>query len=124
MKKIKLDTLWQWIDEDVEKRAWFIANLVPNSFTNTAGEVCLAREILVQYGEREDVRRNLLANFFSEGWTGKASDHYKAKLANIEKKEESETDPKVKLWINEYKQRLKESIERSQTEEERDDFWG
>jgi hypothetical protein len=123
LEKIKLDTLWQWIDEDVEKRAWFIAYLVPNFFSNEPGKVCLAREILIRYGDRKDVRSNLSANFFSGSWSGKESNHYQSKLDDIKKKKETETNPKVIFWINEYIKELQESIEKSKIDEERDCFW-
>jgi hypothetical protein len=123
LQKIKLNVLWAWVDADIEKRAWFIASLVPNNFTNAPGEVCLAREVLIKYGDREDVRRNLHANFFSEGWSGKASDHHQSRLNAILPLRASETDPKVLKWLDEYIDRRKKSIENSKTGEERDDFW-
>lgn len=122
LEKINLETLWRWVEQDMEKRPWFIAALVPNTFTNEPGGVCIAREILVRYGEREEVRRNLTANFFSEGWSGRASDHYKAKLVDVETKIKNETHPKVIRWIKEYIQRLKDSIKASEIEEEREGF--
>jgi hypothetical protein len=123
LEKIKLDTLWEWIEQDIEKRAWFIAALVPNTFSNTPGEVCLAREVLIRYGDREDVRRNLTANFYSGGWSGKTSDYYRRKLADAEAKKQSETDQKVIRWLDEYVGRLRKSIEEAKIGEERDDFW-
>lgn len=123
LQKIKLSALWEWIDADVEKRAWFVANLVPKDFTSEHGEPYLAREMLMRYGQREDVRSNLMANFFSEGWTGRASEHHKRKLDEIIPFREKETDPNVIRWLNEYIERRRQSIEDARTEEERSDFW-
>lgn len=122
LKKIKLETLWAWIDENVEKRAWFIANLAPKMFSNESGDVCLAREILIRYGDRGDVRRNLHANFFSEGWSGHASDHHKKQLDHFESLRKKEADPRVIRWLDEHIDRRKTSIENAKTDEERGDF--
>ncbi|TSC59599.1 MAG: hypothetical protein LiPW15_619 [Parcubacteria group bacterium LiPW_15] len=120
--KIKLDALWAWIDKDVEKRAWFIANMVPNVFSNDPGQVCLAREILIRYGDREDVRRNLAANFFTEGWSGEASEHHKKMLEAILPLRKKETDQRVIRWLDDYINQRKRAIENAKTEEERSDF--
>ena len=122
IQKIKLETLWKWIDEDMEKRAWFIANLVPKSFSNDGKTPCLAREVLKRYGNREDVRRNLAANFFTEGWSGKASDHYEHRLKEIQQKRAMETEPLVTGWMDEYIVQLKDSIQRAKIQEEREDW--
>ena len=39
----------------------------------------LARAFLVRYGQREDVRRNLRANYSTESWTGERSLHLESK---------------------------------------------
>lgn len=123
LQKIKLETLWQWIDADIEKRAWYIANIVPKVFSNKPGEVCLAREVLIRYGDREDVRRNLHANFFSEGWSGPASLHHKKQLDKILPFRDTETNQNVIRWLDEYIEQRKQAIEQARTEEERGDFW-
>jgi len=42
--------IWQWVDEDVEQRAWFIADFAPPQLHRGS----LAREILIRYGKRDD----------------------------------------------------------------------
>jgi hypothetical protein len=73
--------------------------------------VCLAREVLIRYGEREDVRSNLIANFSSESWVGPESLHLRAKkrqLLEFKKREENEN---VKRWTDEYVFALDQEIE-------------
>jgi hypothetical protein len=122
LEKIKLDILWKWIDEKPNERAWFIASLVPNNFTNESGKVCLTRELLIRYGDRDDVKRNLMANFYTEGWSGEASIHYQKKLTNIKPFRENETDPNVIRWLDLYIDQLKASIESAKTGEEREEW--
>jgi hypothetical protein len=80
---IPLDKLWEWVEEDVEKRAWYVANFVPAILSRNEGATCVARELLIRYGERADVRDNLRANFGTGMWWGKASDHFKSKKQGL-----------------------------------------
>ena len=43
--------VWDWIEGDVEKRAWYAANMVPKVFPGGT-DSCSARELLVRYGDR------------------------------------------------------------------------
>lgn len=122
LQKIKLETLWAWIESDIDKRAWYIASLVPKIFSNEPGEICLAREILIRYGDRKDVRRNLLSNFFSEGWSGLDSEHHQKQLDSILPLRDRETEPNVLRWLDEYIERRRQAIERAKIEEEREDY--
>lgn len=117
------DKVCKWVDEDVEKRAWYLASFVPKRLFRAEGKICWVREVLVRYGERKDVRSGLIANFSTEGWSGRASLHYqerKQQLLDFKKEEDNEN---VKRWIDEYVSLLGREIERAQIEEERDDFY-
>ena len=114
--------LWAWVDADVEKRSWYLANFVPKTLTREPGKVCLAREVLIRYGAREDVRHNLEANFSSEGWTGPASQHYAQKKKGLLDFREGEENPNVKRWIDDYVESIDRQMEHAQAEEEREDF--
>ncbi|MEO5928252.1 MAG: hypothetical protein ABIO72_06000 [Patescibacteria group bacterium] len=117
-----VDDVFSWVEEDAGKRAWYIASFVPNYFFRTEGQVCWAREVLVRYGDREDVRRNMAANFSTEGYSGPASMHYEARKKELLDFDKGETDRNVKEWIHEYVKYLDERIESERLDEERDDF--
>ena len=117
---IPLDELWRWVDQDVEKRAWYLASVAPKQLFRQEGGVCLAREILVRYGQRSDVRSNLMANFSSESWSGPESLHYEGKKQEFLRFKKDETAPNVKRWIDEYVAALDRQIERARIEEERE----
>ncbi len=74
-----LKEIFAWVDEDVEHRAAYIAEFVPTNLSFSQDQVCLARELLIKYGNRRDVRDGLISNFSSESWWGSASEHYKSK---------------------------------------------
>ncbi len=116
---IPLKDIWRWVDEDVEKRAWYVASFVPKQLFRREGEVCLAREVLVRYGAREDVRNNLMANFGTESWWGPESSHLAAKRQILLEFRKGETNENVNRWIYEYVVSLDREIERARTEEER-----
>lgn len=85
-----------------------------------AGEgVASARQLLIRYGSREDVRRNLTANFYSEGWSGPVSVHYQAKLDDVRKHAPTETDLNALRWLREFEQSLAGQVDRERMQEER-----
>jgi hypothetical protein len=110
--------LWTWVEGNLEERAWYLATLVPATL-GPAGGTSLARELLVRYGDRDDVRRNLIANFQTEGWMGNMSDHYAKKRANLLGILEHETNRNVQLWLEDFSDSLQKSLEWSQGVEER-----
>ncbi len=116
---IPSEKIWEWVDEDIENRAWYIASFVPNRLFRGEGKICLARETLAMYGERKDVRDNLFANFSTEGWSGPASIHYQNKRDELLEFKMDEDNEKVKNWIDEYVSKLEKRIENAKIEEER-----
>lgn len=119
---IPAEVVWQWVDVDVENRAWYLASFVPKKLCRKEGKVCWAREVLVHYGEREDVRRNLIANFSTEGWTGPESLHLQNKKQKLLDFRENEENGKVIRWIEEYVSMLERRIEQARIAEEREDL--
>lgn len=118
---IPVEMIWAWVDEDVGKRAWYLANFVPKTLFREEGRACLAREVLVRYGAREEVRRNLMANFSTEGWWGPASLHYQTKKRQLLDFRNDEDNENVKRWIDEYVASLDQQIQREKIEEEREE---
>lgn len=116
---IPVEDIWQWVDQDVENRAWYLASFVPKALFRKEAEVCVAREVLVRYGGEEDVRRNLMANFSTEGWTGPESVHLQGKKQWLLDFRKDETNENVKRCIDEYVASIERDIERARIEEER-----
>jgi hypothetical protein len=112
--------LWKWIDADIENRAWYAATLVPSVLFHSTSDVCWARELLVRYGDLQEVRNNLHANFNTEGWVGPASQHYETKKRALEEFKRDETNPNVLLWIEEAIASLNHQIEQAHIQEERE----
>jgi hypothetical protein len=117
---ISMDKIWEWVEENVGRRAWYLATFVPKTLHRNQGKICLAREVLVRYGEREDVRNNLMANFSTEGWSGPASLHNTQKKQQLLNYREKEDNKNVLRWIDEYITSLDRQIEYARIREERE----
>jgi len=115
------EEIFKWVDEDIENRAWYLSYFVPPIFFIHEDELCWTREVLVRYGEREDVKSNLVANFSTEGWVGPESVHYRNKKDHLLEYKKAETNEKVKSWIDYYVSILDHEIERARIMEERDE---
>ena len=113
------DLIWEWVNGDLDTRAWYLATFVPPTLFRDENKPCLARELLIRFGDRKDVRRNLLANFYSEGWTGPMSEHLEAKKAGLLQFRDSETDRNVLQWIDEHVDDLDNRIKQERIDEER-----
>ena len=70
-------------------------------------QASLARETLVRYGEREEVRSGLRSNYLTEGWSGPGSLHYKDKQQKLLRLKEGEDNENVKRWIDEFVEGVK-----------------
>lgn len=89
-----IEDLWKWADEKPEERAKLLAHLVSPVLFHSPNKMCFARELLVRYGDRDDVRDSFSSNYSTESWTGRASSHYlnkKSDLLNFKKEEKMKT---------------------------------
>jgi hypothetical protein len=114
------DNIWDWVNENSEKRAWLIAHIAPKTMSLDSWWNSLAREVLVRYGSRKDVQRELRANYSTEGWTGSESLHYEGKKMTLLQFKKAETNDNVKQWLDEYISILEMGIKRARIEEERE----
>ena len=114
------EKIWEWIDEVVEDRAWYFAyRLVPKTLSADEWPNSLVRAFLARYGDREDVRDNLQANYSTEGYSGERSLHLDGKREKLLRIKADEDDQNVKQWLDDYIQRLEKNIEQARIEEER-----
>jgi hypothetical protein len=116
------EKIWGWVNENVDKRASLVAHVAPKTTSLDNWSNSLAREVLVRYGNRKNVRGELRANYFSEGWSGPASLHYQAKKSTLVQLKDAETNDNVKLWLDECISILDSDIKHAQIEEERERF--
>ena len=115
------EKIWEWIDKDVENRTWrFAYRLAPKTLSAEKWPTSLVRAFLIRYGEREDARRNLRANYSTEMWQGSLSLHYENKQQKLLRLKDGENNENVKRWIDEFVEELEEHIEHAKIGEERE----
>ena len=118
---IPQEKIWKWVDKDLENRAWYLAyRIVPKTLSVEKWKTSLARAILVQYGEREDVRNNLRANYSTGSWKGELSLHLDQKREKLLHIKECENNVNVIRWIEKYIEILEKGIEDAKISEERE----
>jgi hypothetical protein len=108
---IPASVVFEWVDVDAGARAWLFAQHCPPIIARPDEPTTFARQMLERYGAIEQVRRGLHANNFSEGWSGRASEHYRRKLAALDAHFEVETNDNVRMWLKEHREQLERSIE-------------
>jgi hypothetical protein len=107
-----------WVQHKPRERAPLIARVCPKTLSaNEYGG--LSRELLVRYGDRDEVRGALWSNFGCEGWCGNASDHHRAKRDKMRGWLSAESSPRVIEWLKEYIGYLGRRISHAEIDEER-----
>jgi len=114
------DVLLDWVAEDAEKRAGFLAYTTPKVLIHNTDTIGLSRELLVRYGERKEVQNALYARWMTETWWGSESEHYRDKKSELASAKEDETDQNVLAWIDETIRCLDRHIEDALIREERE----
>ena len=114
------EKIWKWADKG-ENRAYYLAyKLVPKTLSVGEWRTSLARELLVRYGERDEVRSGMRSNYLTEVWWGSTSLHYKEKQEQLVRLKEGEDNENVKQWIGEFVEVLEKAIEDAKIGEERE----
>ncbi len=115
------ENIWEWIDGDMENRAWYFAyQFAPKTLSIEEWHGSLTRDFIVRYGDREDVRNNLIANYYTETFSGHRSMHYDGKLQRLQAIKSADDNENVVRWINEFINSLEESVENAKIAEERE----
>ena len=73
--------LWEWLDENPKKAPYLLARMIPLKQAEPILHP-IARKLILRYPENKELRNTLLDNWFTEGFSGRASEHYKRKLGS------------------------------------------
>lgn len=113
--------IWRWIEEDIEARAWLIAEYCPNLLRRDANGPSFALELLERYGERGDVRSSYSANYNTESWSGPITAHYSRKIDKLRGMLEAESNNNVRMWLRAELASLEQILAVERIREERED---
>jgi hypothetical protein len=125
LEYVNREDIWQWIDENVEKRAWHFATFVAPDLEDKNHERSLAWTFLQKYGDSEQVRRSFSTNYSTEfGWGSMAQRliEKRQKLLKLKENANRERDANVLNWIDEYAEQLLKEIEMYKLWEEEEQF--
>ncbi|MES2948155.1 MAG: hypothetical protein V4858_06375 [Pseudomonadota bacterium] len=120
LESIPVESVFQWIDANIEERAWLLAEYCPPHVSASSQAPTIARHLLERYGSSQRVRDSLHANAFTGTWSGPTSEHYREKLRQVNEVARSEKNPNVRSWLHEQVERLEEYIARETAREELD----
>ncbi len=120
LEKVPQHLIWEWAEESSESRPIVLADFVPRVFRGEKDGSCLARELLLRYGQHPKVRSALQGNFSTEGWAGSESGHVRDKISWLRGLRSQESNPNVLKWIDEYVAQLKQRAEYAKLREERE----
>jgi hypothetical protein len=109
------EKLWEWVDENPEKAPYLLARMIPIRELEPALHPA-ARKLLLKFPDKAEVRDGLFGNWYTEGFAGSASEHYKYKLKVLEEWEKDQEDT-VSAWAKEEESRLREMIKREEIRE-------
>ena len=118
-----VEVVWDWVSEDLDSRPPYMAALVPPRLLRDEGKICFARELLVRFGDRQDVRECLRNNFSTEGYFGSYSVHLRSKRDALLEFRRNENDTNVLSWLDEYTDKIESQIKQALIEEERSPYF-
>lgn len=119
MVLLPAEDILAWVDHDPAERAPMIARECPKTLSPTEGGE-LTRELLVHYGHLEYVRGALSANFGTDGWSGRASDHLRKKRDRFREWLVNERAPQVISWLEHEIEVLGHDVHHHEIREERE----
>ena len=108
-----------WVDTNPSEHAHFIARECPKTFIASEGGE-LTRKILIRYGDQDGVREALDANFGTDGWSGKASEHHRMKRDKMRNWLAAESEPAIIDWLQSEINDLNSNIKYYEIREERE----
>ncbi|MDR3606237.1 MAG: hypothetical protein P4M08_02525 [Oligoflexia bacterium] len=112
----------EWVTVAPEKRASFLAKIVPKDLIGGDSDKGLVRDMLVRFGSFDAVLSAFTNNYFSGLIQGSQSAYWAAMLASFEKIEAQETNANVLTWVRQMKGYLDNKIQQARIFEERRGF--
>lgn len=104
VKKITLATIYEWVDEDVERRAAMVAGLLPY-------DIEVAAEYAAKYGEIDRVKKVLIANLQLESFSGPRLEYYRDKIKTVDSLIAGEDHPIIREFLEDYRAVLSEQCD-------------
>jgi len=112
------DSVLAWAAESPRTRAVRVAELVPGSLDDP-GLTTLARQLLILFGDRADVRGAMAWHLVHAGVSALDANHYQQLRERALAWLKDEAHPNVRRWLDQVIQSLTTNIKQAEIEEER-----
>jgi hypothetical protein len=112
--------LWDWVEENPTEAPYLLARMIPLRQAEPNLHP-MARELILKFKDDDEIKGILIANWYTEGFTGKASDHYKYKLSVLQEWAK-DNERIISSWAKEEAQKLKQRIHDEEIREEERDW--
>jgi len=110
-----VEKIFQWIDQDREKRAGIVAQFVPRDLSENS----LVRKILARYGDIQEVQDEIYMRFETGMFSGLESENGQKIKEELQDQFKNEDNEYVIKWVETYIDRLDKKIEQARKKEER-----
>jgi hypothetical protein len=117
LDRIPKSEIWNWVNDNPDKNLPFIIDAT-SAVLNNEGD-CLARQLLIRYGDNDKIRNKLYTKFLTHLTIGSPAEYYKKKISEMEKIYKNEDNANVKSWIAEFIEILKDEYELEKKLDER-----
>ncbi len=87
----------EWVDEDI-LRAHLLARMIPLHESEPYRHP-MARKLILRFRNNQEIQDAILSNWYTEGYSGKTSEHYKRKLKVLEEWEK-DSDKIISEWAS------------------------
>jgi hypothetical protein len=118
MRHIARKDVLLWIEADPGPRVAYVANMRPKDLTHEGWRDSLIRELLCRFGDSNEVRSALVANFVTCAWTSSVGGHYAAQKDILMQLISGETNPNALRWLNDAVAATESKLEAAEIEEE------
>jgi hypothetical protein len=124
IKVFNKNDIFDWINEDLEKRAITVSRFVPRDYISyDKGEDSFTKEFIQRYGNMKDVREWVSDTLNTGSSTGSLVAIFDERVNLCKQYLKNESDKNIKKFLEEHLEACVNNLQRYKEYEERDLFW-
>jgi hypothetical protein len=124
IKVFNKNDIFDWINEDIEKRAITVSRFVPRDYISyDKGEDSFTKEFIQRYGNMKAVRERVSRTLNTGSFTGSLVAIFDERVNLCKQYLKDESDKNIKKFLEEHLEACVNNLQRDKEDEERDLFW-
>ena len=124
IKVFNKNDIFDWINEDIEKRAITVSRFVPRDYISyDKGEDSFTKEFIQRYGNMKDVREWVSDTLNTGSSTGSLVAIFDERVNLCKQYLKNESDKNIKKFLEEHLEACVNNLQKYKEYEERDLFW-